>query len=64
MKIVECYGVPHTYTQKNGETFRIYSREIKSIEEDQISDEMIAEEKLGQILILPDESVIKNQTRK
>jgi hypothetical protein len=64
MKIIECHGVPHTYTQKDGSTFRLYSREIADIDEDQISEEMRAEEQMGQIRILPDESVIKKTIRK
>lgn len=41
MKIRELRGNSHTFTQTDGETFRIFARETKEIGDELISEDMI-----------------------
>ena len=53
VKVIEVQGRPQTLTQTDGNTFRIFSRQSKEIEEELISAEFYAEQKLGNILLEP-----------
>lgn len=53
VKIIEVQGLPHTLTQTDGKTFRIFAREEKVIEEKLVSKEFYAEQKNSHILIVP-----------
>lgn len=53
MKVIEIKGVPHTLTQSDGKTFRIFAHQTKVIADSLISNEFKAEEKLGGLLLVP-----------
>lgn len=53
VRVVEVQGLPHTLTQANGKTFRLFARQTKTINECLISKEFRAEEALGNILLIP-----------
>lgn len=61
VKIIEIQGLPHTLTQSNGETFRIFPKQTKVIDEKLVSAEFHNEERTNNILIVPVENeVTKN----
>lgn len=53
IKVIEVQGVPHTLTQADGNTFRIYARETKIIDEKLVSADFYAEQTAGGILLMP-----------
>ena len=53
VNVIELQGHPHTLTQKDGKTFRLFARETKVIDESLISDEFLAEQKNGWIALVP-----------
>lgn len=63
VKVIELQGLPHTLTQKDGKTFRLFARETKVIDEKLISDEFLAEQKMGDILLVPVETEETKKTK-
>ena len=66
VKVIEVQGTPHTLTQKNGKTFRLFARQTKVIDESLISDEFLAEQKMGNIIITPvktEEKIVEKTTK-
>lgn len=53
VKIIEVQGLPHTLTQTDGKTFRLFARQEKVLEDKLVSNEFYAEQKRGSILIVP-----------
>ena len=53
IQVTEVQGHPHTLTQTNGETFRLFVRQTKVIDESLVSAEFYAEQKMGHILLAP-----------
>ena len=53
VKVIEVQGIPHTLTQTDGKTFRLFARQSKVIDEKLVSKEFYAEQKSGNILIAP-----------
>ena len=51
VKVIEVQGLPHTLTQTNGKTFRLFARQTKVIDEKLVSNEFYAEQKNGNILM-------------
>ena len=67
VRITELIGRPHTFTLKDGNTFRIFARKTKDISESKISDEMRRAEVKGLILITAiaeEEEVSKTSNKK
>lgn len=60
-KVIETQGRPHTLTQKDGKTFRLFARQEKIIEESLISPEFYAEQAMGNIVIIPMNGENKNK---
>ena len=61
IKVVAVQGLPHTLTQANGKTFRLFARQTKEIDEKLISKEFHNECEAGNILLIPEaEETIKN----
>ena len=54
MKIIETKGLPHTLTQKDGKTFRLFARQEVELSDNLISDEFYAEQKIGGLILVPD----------
>jgi hypothetical protein len=63
VRVIEVKGVPHALTQKDGNTFRLLARQEKTIEDTLISDEFRAEEKMGEILLIPEGTSIKKSSK-
>ncbi len=61
MKVIEIKGLPHTLTLKNGKTLRIFARQQLTVADNQISEEFYAEQRIGDILLLPEEKVAENK---
>lgn len=57
IKVIERQGLPHTLTQADGNTFRIYPNETRVIDEKLISKGFHAEEAMGNFLLVP----VKNE---
>ena len=53
VKIVEVQGLPHTLTQTDGKTFRLFARQSKVIDEKLVSKEFYSEQENSHILIVP-----------
>ena len=53
VKVIEVQGLPHTLTQTDGKTFRLFARQEKVLDEKLVSKEFYAEQKNGNILIVP-----------
>ena len=53
VKVIEVQGLPHTLTQTDGETFRLFARQEKVIDEKLVSEDFYAEQKKNNILIVP-----------
>lgn len=53
VRIVEVQGLPHTLTQTDGNTFRLFARQTKVIDEKLLSKEFYAEQENSNILIIP-----------
>ena len=53
VKIVEVQGLPHTLTQTDGKTFRLFARQSKVIDEKLVSKEFYEEQENSNILIVP-----------
>ena len=53
VKVIEVQGLPHTLTQTDGQTFRLFSRQTKVIDSKLVSKEFYAEQKNSNILIVP-----------
>ena len=53
VKITELQGLPHTLTQTDGKTFRLFARQSKVIDEKLVSAEFLAEQDTRNILIVP-----------
>lgn len=53
IKVVELKGLPHTLTQTDGKTFRLFARQSKVIDVKLVSDEFLAEQKTKNILLVP-----------
>lgn len=53
-KVVEIAGSPHIFILKNGETFRINSRQTKPVRNDLVSDDIRNAVKMGLVMVLPD----------
>ena len=60
IKVTDNQGRPHTLTQTNGNTFRLYARQSRVIEDSLVSDEFYAEQKKGNLLI----TSVKNEGTK
>lgn len=61
VKVIEVQGFPHTLTQADGKTFRLFARQIKEINENLISPEFLAEQEMGNIIIMPVETETTNK---
>ena len=53
IQVIEVQGLPHTLTQTNGETFRLFARQKKVIDASLVSAEFYAEQKMENILLVP-----------
>ena len=53
VKVIEVQGRPHTLTQTDGKTFRLFARQSKVINEKLVSKEFHAEESMKNLVILP-----------
>ena len=53
VKVIEVQGRPHTLTQTDGKTFRLFARQSKVIDDKLVSKEFYAEEKMKSIMITP-----------
>lgn len=53
VKVIEVQGRPHTLTQTDGKTFRLFARQSKVIDDKLVSKEFYAEEKMKGIVITP-----------
>lgn len=53
VKITELQGLPHTLTQTDGKTFRLFARKSKVINEDLVSEGFYKSQARGYILIEP-----------
>ena len=53
VKIIEIQGLPHTLTQTDGQTFRLFARQTKVIDEKLVSNEFHSEQKRKNLLIVP-----------
>lgn len=53
VKIIEAQGLPHTLTQADGKTFRLFAREEKVIDESLVSESFLEGQKRGNFLIVP-----------
>ena len=62
VKITEVQGLPHTLTQTDKKTFRLFSRQTKEIDEKLVSPEFYAEQKMGNIIIEPIKSATSVET--
>lgn len=63
IKVIEAQGFPHTLTQADGKTLRLFARETKVIDEKLVSDEMKAEAKCKFILLVPDDTEDNKTTK-
>ena len=63
VKVTETQGLPHTLTQKDGKTFRLFARETKVIDESLISNEFLAEQNMRNILLIPVETEESKKTK-
>lgn len=54
VKIIEIQGLPHTLTQTDGNTFRLFARQTKLLDEKLVSPEFYAEQNMGNILLVSD----------
>jgi hypothetical protein len=41
MIVIELKNVPHTFTLKDGSTFRLYAREEREIKDEEVTKEML-----------------------
>lgn len=64
MKIIETKGLPHTLTRKDGKTFRLFARQQTTLADNLISDEFYAEQKIGGLLLVPEETEDRNFSSK
>lgn len=55
IKVIEVQGLPHTLTQTDGKTFRLFARQTKVIDDKLVSPEFKAEQDMGNILLVPNE---------
>ena len=53
VQITEVQGLPHTLTQTDGKTFRLFARQTKVIDEKLVSKDFYAEQDRGNIIITP-----------
>lgn len=53
VKVIEVQGLPHTLTQTDGKTFRLFARQTKVIDEKLVSKEFYAEQNNKNIVIVP-----------
>ena len=53
IQVIELQGLPHTLTQADGKTFRLFARQTKVIDEKLISAEFRAEQGMKNILLVP-----------
>ena len=53
IQVIEIQGLPHTLTQTDGKTFRLFARQTKVIDEKLVSAEFYAEQKMKNILLTP-----------
>lgn len=63
MKIIETKGLPHTLTQKDGKTFRLFARQEATLPDNLISDEFYAEQKDKGLVLIPDVKEDKTITK-
>lgn len=55
-KVVEIQGLPHTLTQTDGKTFRLFAKQTKTIDTNLVSDDFRAEQDRKNILLIPVET--------
>lgn len=53
VKVIEVQGLPHTLTQTDGKTFRLFARQSKVIDEKLVSKEFYAEQDKKNIVLMP-----------
>lgn len=53
VKVIEVQGLPHTLTQTDGKTFRLFARQSKVIDEKLVSKEFYAEQDRKNLVIMP-----------
>ena len=53
IKVIEAQGFPHTLTQADGTTLRLFARQSKVIDEKLVSPEIKAEAQCGFIILMP-----------
>ena len=63
IKVIELQGLPHTLTQKDGKTFRLFARETKVIDESLVSTEFLAEQDMKNIVLIPVEDEEQKKTK-
>lgn len=56
VQVIEIQGLPHTLTQTDGKTFRLFARQTKVIDEKLVSADFRAEQDMKNILIVPVDS--------
>jgi hypothetical protein len=64
MIVIELKNVPHTFTLKDGSTFRLYAREEREIKDEEVTKEMLEEQKMGDITLLKEKPVAPTPTTK
>ena len=63
VKVIELQGFPHTLTQTDGNTFRLFARQEKVIDSKLVSDEFRAEQDMKCILLVPVENEEAKNTK-
>ena len=53
VKVIEVQGLPHTLTQTDGKTFRLFARQSKVIDEKLVSKEFYAEQDRKNLVLMP-----------
>lgn len=56
IRVIEAQGFPHTLTQADGTTLRLFARQSKVIDEKLVSAEIKAEAECGYIILMPVEA--------
>lgn len=63
VKVIEVQGLPHTLTQTDGQTFRLFARQTKVIDKKLVSKDFEAEQRNSNILIVPIEEKKTEETK-
>lgn len=63
MKISELKGKSHVFTLKDGKTLRIFAREVKTVADSNISNEVRIAETMGLILLTKDSTEVRKNKK-